>query len=302
MNYVQNITKNRLCWHIYFNNVEQYIMNLFRIFLLSYCPSFIINVNYIHKNKTQYNNKYIKQRLKFIPIIIPELFKNRISQFTLKIDKTNLENKNQVVTLKDFTLYELKNDILTLSTLNIFPDEFTSIPIVDLFGYFEKKGESSIQLECNIQKGIGKTDISFCPVSVVSLSNKKSMMIEFLHKKNHKQIITEMFISIHNNIDNFCNDIKLTNLDEKKSIIELSFNDSIYPITYSISKHLYQDLCISKKQFSFIGYKQSHPLENISIIRFYPKKQIEIKKIIIKSIQEFKLKIQSIMDDILSFE
>ena len=220
------------------------------------------------------NDKYINKEL---------------SKYRLKLNVTNLENKEMYVTTDDIQIYynnkEIKNN-------SLFNDKFIILKLYQrLYKIYNtkkvtiRKG-SNIDIEFYLNYNKGEHNISYSPVSTVFIKdynvNKNEFILNIESIGNiEPKVILNRSLDIFNNLF-----LKLIDDIQHRKDIDLIINNNVYifhfynqnsSLIYFV-KNLIFNNC--KHIYNYIGIKKIHPLKKDLVLKIEFKNAIDEKDFI----------------------
>lgn len=268
-------------------NIDYIVVNTIRRTIMSDVPIYALNEFKFEKNSSTFNNSYLIQRLKHLPVWaidndVDFIENNKVN----KISEDEQEEENQdgdsvqldvekslnSSTLKQFTMYvnskNKSNEIQSVTTndAKFYYDEKQipspykiPIPIVKL------QPEQEIAFSAITKIGTEQEDAMYTAVSICVYKQVNEHEFDFIVESrgqiSEKRIIQVALINIERRLRNF---IKL--LEEKKNDNKISFenegdsgiiivNNEDHTLGNVISRGLQQH-----NKISFAGYNLPHPL------------------------------------------
>ena len=277
MSIINNFTNQDKCVNFQINNTNgQYkisFTNCLRRIIISYIDCYAVDLESIkfNENNSLFNNEFLKERLKLIPII-----SNNNEKYELL--ELSCEKNNESETIEDIYVSEIKiKDTTTNKDLDIskFIEEqeilFTNL-----------QNNQKINFEARFKKGNAFTNgASFCPVSscVVTFNNSnydKEAIIERernydLNSVNEPKIYNFSYESIGFYKPEEIIKMGCTVMIEKLNILKNKFTDYEYTndfyhfIVYDENDTLgnvFTSYLLNNKEIKYCGYQNVHPLKN----------------------------------------
>jgi len=170
------------------HNTDVSVVNSLRRVVLTQIPMLVFrgfphkeNQLTFHKNKTKFNNEYLKHRIQCIPVYESDesKFENFVQNYCVKVNVKNDTNELRYVTTKDFKLFNKVSgkQIDIAESKRLFPQNPLSadhIPICVLMPKISETDEAEeISLTLNFMIGTSKEDACWNTVSKCCYFNKE---------------------------------------------------------------------------------------------------------------------------------
>ena len=288
--------ESRLEFNMTGKNITHTILNSIKRSVQSYVPIYSFTDFTINKNNSIYNNNYLKQYIRNLPVvgiknnqeiyvppkkkseeeefdesmgIIPDnidmsvenqVNSSSLNQLTLYLDYTNNENTNVTVTTEDAQFYLLEKKIKS--------------PYVNPVPLIKLQPKQTITLSAVSTLGTEQVNPIFSPVSICCYrehdENDYTMFIESRGQINEKRIISIAILNLLKILDDFNKLVP----DNKGMKGEIEIPDADHTLG-----NLLSDGMSLHPSVIFSGYNMPHPLDN-KIVVHYKLKNGNLKKVI----------------------
>ncbi len=281
--------------------VNYTIINTYRRVILTSIPIYVFNKITISENTSVFNNNYMSNRIKNMPVFgifsdnpiyIP--VKKNIDKETedLTLDELNINNDNDNInssSLKQLTMYvdyiNNTEEIVTVGTNDCkfyYSEKQISSPYNINIPIIKLQPKQKFKMSAITELGIEEQNSIFSPVSIFSYKmnseNDYDVFIESRGQLNEKKILQYAFDNIKMILTNF-----LTLIPDKEDISgKLQLNDGDHTLGNLISDGLQ-----NHKLVKFAGYNAPHLLDKKIIFHYELNKKDNIKDILTEIVNEY---------------
>ena len=295
----KELMNSRLEFNI--KGVNHTIINTFRRIILSSIPIYVFNKIKISENTSVFNNNYMHNRIKNLPVFgiysdnpiytaPKQNIKKEVDDEGLEEIEINAENEDiNSSSLKQLTMYvdyiNNSNDIVTVGTNDckfyysekqINSPYSTNIPIIKL------QPKQKFKMSAITELGIEEINSTYSAVSIFSYKmlsdNDYNVFIESRGQLDEKKIFQYAFDNIKMILDNF---IQL--IPDKEDISgKLLMNNADHTLGNLISDGLQ-----NHKSIKFAGYNSPHLLDKKIIFHYELNKKANIKDILTEIVNDY---------------
>lgn len=282
--------------------VNHTIINTFRRVILTNIPIYVFNKITISENTSVFNNNYMQNRIKNMPVfgissdnpIYTPIIKNIVSKETedLTLDELEINNDNDNInssSLKQLTMYvdyiNNTEEIVTVGTNDckfylcekqISSPYSINIPIIKL------QPKQKFKMSAITELGIEEQNSIFSPVSIFSYKmhgeEDNDIFIESRGQLTEKKIFQFAFDNIKMMLTNF-----LVLIPDKEDISgKLQLNDGDHTLGNLISEGLQ-----NHKLVKFAGYNAPHLLDKKIVFHYELNKKENIKDILTEIVNNY---------------
>lgn len=254
------------------------LVNGLRRIMLSDIPIHCISTSKINfiKNTCMFDDEFLKHRLGLVSIKNNTL--KDLDDIVLTLNKKNITDKIISVYMKDFVINQRDTTIKNENLIK-FPNTLLT----------KLKPGQEIEVECSLDEGVGRDDARFSPVSTASYyfdyeenerdykkdkfnyPKKYIFTIESSGQLTPKQILIKSIKILNNKLIAIKNDIikKIGKITEfKKSPTKLNAMDIHLLNENDTVGNLLTQYIIDVDNIKYSGYHIPHPLKKLLILRF----------------------------------